>query len=89
MDHQTVGKADNIRAAVAKTTLHAVMIGAIRLGYGNFAVLNGNGVGSAGGGGDRKFLIDSQIDRPQDLPVGRDLGMGGRRTGGQENQAQS
>ena len=61
-DHQTVGKAHNIGAAGAKSTLHTVVIGAGGIGNGDGALVNSYDIIAAIGGRNGEFLVDPQVN---------------------------
>ena len=71
-DDQIVGEADNGGAAAAKSTLNAVLIRAVRLGYGDLYILYGNDIVTAACCIQDEFLIHPQIDG-DDLITGLDL----------------
>ena len=83
-NHQPVGQAYDVRAACAEAPLHAVVVGAVRPGDGDFSVLHGNGVMAVHG----ELLVDGQIHGFDRLALGCDPGEAGLLPG-EEGKAQN
>ena len=77
-DYQPVGQAYDLGTPVAEASCHAVAVGAIGLGDGNMAILDGNGIDAAIRGGNGKFLIDPKIYGFQDFSLAGDFRIPGR-----------
>ena len=88
MDHQTVGQANNIGAAVAVAPVHTVMVGAGSFDHCDFAILDADFI-VTGAAVDHKRLVDTKVYGMQNLALTEDLGMGGSFAGEKQESAQT
>ena len=83
-----MGQANDLGAGIAETPVYTVTVGTISLSDCDFAIPNGNGIGTLAIG-DGELLVHMQIDRIQKFTPGPDLSLG--RRGGRclEKQAET
>ena len=86
-DHQTIGKADDICAAIAITPVHTVVIRAGSFGDGDLTVFYGDKIISYASDADLKFTVNPQVQGFQQRAVTEDLHMGGSLSGKKHGNA--
>ncbi len=86
-DHEPVGQAHDLSAAVAPAPAGAVLIRAAGLGHGDFAGPDSDSIAASVCQCDRKFLIGIQIHGTDRATVADDLRPGRRAAGGEEEEA--